>query len=294
MMCGMWPTVPPTGAGAVAAMARRLGPLPYSVLGVREGPAPPVAAGEIAAGLDRWWVALGRPDPFVVVEEGAGDGSLAAGLIAARPACAACLRYVLVEARPSLRAAQNARLALEPPAQVLGPVIAAEGGDDEAPVVAPNEGPLATSLAERPALRCHALFTAGWLSSLPVDVWERRPGGWVEIRLASGPGEGLVEVAVPVEDHLPAAGVPEGWRVPVQHAASVWMHEALSGAARVVAVIDRFVATTGELAVAPGAPPPPPALALDQLDRQKRCRLVEAPSLSPLLIAETDVGSVYG
>ena len=51
----------------------------------------------VARHVDRVWDALGRPDPFVVVEAGAGRGRLAADVLAAAPECAPALRYVLVE-----------------------------------------------------------------------------------------------------------------------------------------------------------------------------------------------------
>jgi len=51
----------------------------------------------VAQYLDRVWDDLDRPDPFVVIEAGAGRGRLAADVLAASPRCAPALRYVLVE-----------------------------------------------------------------------------------------------------------------------------------------------------------------------------------------------------
>ncbi|HKY67660.1 MAG TPA: SAM-dependent methyltransferase, partial [Acidimicrobiales bacterium] len=51
----------------------------------------------VARALDDWWHALGAPDPFVVVEAGAGPGTLCRTVLAAAPVCARALRYVLVE-----------------------------------------------------------------------------------------------------------------------------------------------------------------------------------------------------
>src|SRR5215211_6380558 len=45
--------------------------------------------GLVARALDGWWRELGTPDPFVVVEAGAGRGRLAADVLRAGPACAA-------------------------------------------------------------------------------------------------------------------------------------------------------------------------------------------------------------
>ena len=49
----------------------------------------------VARALDRCWHELGEPDPFVVIEAGAGNGRLARDVLRAQPAC---------ERRPALRA----------------------------------------------------------------------------------------------------------------------------------------------------------------------------------------------
>ncbi|MEX2048295.1 MAG: SAM-dependent methyltransferase, partial [Gemmatimonadota bacterium] len=51
----------------------------------------------VARALDRWWEELGRPDPFLVVDAGAGRGRLAADVLAASPESAGAMRLVLVE-----------------------------------------------------------------------------------------------------------------------------------------------------------------------------------------------------
>lgn len=57
----------------------------------------PLFGAVLARALDAWWDELDRPDPFVVVEAGAGPGTLARRVFAATPACAGALRLVLVE-----------------------------------------------------------------------------------------------------------------------------------------------------------------------------------------------------
>ena len=47
----------------------------------------PLYGAVLARALDTWWAELGRPDPFVVVEAGAGPGTLARSVLAAAPAC---------------------------------------------------------------------------------------------------------------------------------------------------------------------------------------------------------------
>ncbi|MGI8754383.1 MAG: SAM-dependent methyltransferase [Acidimicrobiales bacterium] len=57
----------------------------------------PLFGAVLARALDAWWEQFGRPDPFVVVEAGAGPGTLARTVLAATPDCGGALRLVLVE-----------------------------------------------------------------------------------------------------------------------------------------------------------------------------------------------------
>jgi SAM-dependent MidA family methyltransferase len=60
--------------------------------------------GEVVAGLiDEVWIDLGRPKQFDFVECGAGRGTLARSILAARPKCIASLNYVAVEISDSQR-----------------------------------------------------------------------------------------------------------------------------------------------------------------------------------------------
>ena len=67
----------------------------------------PLFGAVLARALDQWWKELGRPDPFVVVEAGAGPATLARSVLAAQPACGPALRYVLVE-RSAVQRARHA------------------------------------------------------------------------------------------------------------------------------------------------------------------------------------------
>ncbi|HXF56843.1 MAG TPA: SAM-dependent methyltransferase [Actinomycetota bacterium] len=63
----------------------------------------------LAVQVAEWFEALGRPDPFTVVELGAGDGELARQLLASLPGQAvARARYLAVERSPALREAIRA------------------------------------------------------------------------------------------------------------------------------------------------------------------------------------------
>ncbi|NBV81777.1 MAG: hypothetical protein EBR63_00630, partial [Actinobacteria bacterium] len=64
----------------------------------------PLFGAVIARALDAWWHELGCPDSYVVVEVGAGPGTLARSVLAAAPQCAGALEYRTVE----LSAAQRA------------------------------------------------------------------------------------------------------------------------------------------------------------------------------------------
>jgi SAM-dependent MidA family methyltransferase len=64
----------------------------------------PLFGAVIARYLDAEWERLGRPDPFTVVDAGAGPGTLARTVRAARPDCLDALDYVAVEVSPAQRA----------------------------------------------------------------------------------------------------------------------------------------------------------------------------------------------
>jgi SAM-dependent MidA family methyltransferase len=64
----------------------------------------PLFGAVLARYLDAEWERIGRPDVFTVVDAGAGPGTLARSVLAARPACAEVMRYVAVEVSPGQRA----------------------------------------------------------------------------------------------------------------------------------------------------------------------------------------------
>ncbi len=73
----------------------------------------PLFGAVLARALDAWWMEAGSPRPFVVVDAGAGGGTLARSVLGAEPSCATALRYVLVERSSPLRAAHAARVAAD-------------------------------------------------------------------------------------------------------------------------------------------------------------------------------------
>jgi SAM-dependent MidA family methyltransferase len=57
----------------------------------------PLFGAVVAHYLDAEWERIGRPDPFTVIDAGAGPGTLARSVAVARPACIDAMRYVAVE-----------------------------------------------------------------------------------------------------------------------------------------------------------------------------------------------------
>src|SRR3954470_24557624 len=111
----------------------------------------PLFGAVVARALDEWWTGAGCPDPYVVVEAGAGSGTLARAVLAAAPGCAVALRYVLVERSASLRARHGEHLSLESPAFAFAPRPSGEHEED-GEVVDPPSGPIVVSLGELPRL----------------------------------------------------------------------------------------------------------------------------------------------
>jgi SAM-dependent MidA family methyltransferase len=186
----------------------------------------------ISLALDKWWKQLGRPDPFFVIEVGAGSGSLASSVLDATPACAHALRYVAVERSAGLRAEQAGRYLLDTPENVLKLTSAV-------PVVG-SKGPLVTSLAEIPDGKFTGVILANeLLDNLPVDVFERRgrhwyklcvalskDGGFSEMLVEASEIEGGPEIAAQLDHLAPAAA--DGSRVPYQMIGREWLSNALS------------------------------------------------------------------
>lgn len=207
----------------------------------------------IARALDDAWRRLGEPDPFVVVEAGAGRGRLGADVLRAGPACAAALRYVLVERSARLREEQRERLSLEPPDEALGPFLAI---DDEPPVPEPGRGPIVTALDGLPAVAVTGVVLANeLLDNLPVHLVERIDDGWLEVRV-DATDAGFVEVRVPAAPALAAeadlvaegAVVPAGARLPVPLAARAWLEGVGALLRRGEVVLFDYVDTASSLA----------------------------------------------
>ncbi len=175
----------------------------------------------MARALDRLWHALEEPDPFLVVEAGAGNGRLARDVLRAEPRCRAALRYVLVERSAHLRTEQRERLTLEPPDEALGPFARRAG--DEHTVPARDAGPVFVALDELPALAADdaVVIANELLDNLPFGIAQWNGARFDEVRIGIE-GDEFVEILVPVEVELPFAVTP-GTRVPIPRGLHEWL-----------------------------------------------------------------------
>jgi len=272
-------------ATPIRALVSRQGPVPWSVVleAALYGPAGfytggggagrqrdfltspevgPLFGAVVAGAVDAAWVRWGRPDPWVVVEAGAGAGSLAASVLAAGPACASALRYIAVERSPALRAAAAALLPIEDPAQILGPRMgqAPDPGDEDhadGPAWAAGVGPLVTVVADLPAVEVNGLVIANeLLDNLAFDLYRRRGGTWHEVRVGLD-GTGLAEVEVPAATErvtrldVLVPDPPEGCLVPWESGALGWLRRALGVLRRGQIVVFDYARPTAELARLP-------------------------------------------
>ena len=134
------------------------------------------------------WTALGEPDPFALVEVGAGDGTLAAALLEAfEELSAPTPAYTAVEIGPGARA-RLGRLGVRATERLAD--------------VEPFEG---------------VVFANELLDNLPFLLAQGGPSGTVEIRVGLD-GDRLVEVEIPWDRELPGGielVLPHGARTTV-------------------------------------------------------------------------------
>ena len=195
--------------------------------------------GRLVARLaDRCWEELGRPTDFALVDAGAGRGTLARSVLAARPACAGALRYVLVERSAALRRAHEDLLERPP-----GPCAGLESRAD-LPV-----GPVTGMVVANELL-----------DNLPCRLLERTTAGWEEVYVtadASNEGGSLIETLRPLPPDVEAAadalvsGAPVGGRIPLATAAVDWVRRALALLRRGLLVAIDYTDTTASLAARP-------------------------------------------
>ena len=164
----------------------------------------------IASALDTWWDELDRPDNLVVVDAGAGVGTLARSVAAAEPDCSEALRFLMVERSPVLRARQGENLQLTDSALALT-----------------GYGPNFVSLEEMPAAQFDGVVIANeLLDNLPIRLLERTAEGWGEVLVGVGEDGSFCEHLVPCSAQFDFEAEP-GQRVPLQDEACRWVQDAL-------------------------------------------------------------------
>jgi len=172
----------------------------------------------IARALGAWWNGLGRPEPFRVVEVGAGPGTLARAVLASGEEVVRAVQWVAVEKSQRQRA-------LHP-------------GDVE-------------SRADLPDGVAHVVIGNEVLDNVPFRLLVN-DGGWKESHVEIA-GERFVEVLGPFTDDrdLPV-GAAHGARIPLQDAATDLLDECRRLVPRGhMLFIDYCTRTTDELARMP-------------------------------------------
>lgn len=196
----------------------------------------------LAVELDRCWFRLGRPDPFIVVEGGAGVGTLASTSLRHVGDCRRALRWVMVEISAAQRDAAMRRLADELPI----------GDDGELSVVAvPDLRP------ERFAEGAHVVVANELLDNLPVRIVRRVDGSIHELHVSVA--ENTVEerwldaeAGAATRASVFGVEVPDGLEFPLADQMMLWVHTArgLVGDMGQVMISD-YGASTAELAGRP-------------------------------------------
>lgn len=176
----------------------------------------------LARALDRWWDGLGRPDPFTVIDAGAGPGTLARSILSASSSCRDAMRYVAVEIAETQR--ERHPSGIESMAAMPEP--------DGPAIVIANE----------------------LLDNLPFRLLVF-DGTWREAHVDVGRDGTLVEVLDRWSGDQPAwlpTSAPHGARIPFHERVVDWLADAarVAGAGRVVA-FDYVTPRTALLAAMP-------------------------------------------
>jgi SAM-dependent MidA family methyltransferase len=200
----------------------------------------------VARALDAWWDELGSPDPFLVIEAGAGNGRLARDVLRAEPECRGALRYVLVERSPQLRAEQPERLPIEPADEALGPFV--RGSGDDAATPEPNAGPVVAALDDLPAVKVDGVVILAneLLDNLPFGIAEWDGARWQEVRISFA-DDRFDELLVPMKQGAPELSVPPGTRVPIPRGIADWLRACDEIVRRGIVVVIDYMAEAAEL-----------------------------------------------
>ena len=192
----------------------------------------------LAKAIDGCWNELGQPDPFTVIEAGAGRGALAASVLRAKPACFDVMRYVMVERSELLRTQQQ---------ETLKGVAANSDGK----VI--SLGKLSECIShDEPFVPLGMVIANELLDNLPFRILERTASGWKEVVVGlSENGEFASELIGEGDSQLAATlapNAPVGARIPLQEQASAWVRQAFELIGRGRVIVFDYGATTAELA----------------------------------------------
>lgn len=210
----------------------------------------PLFGAVFARMVDDVWVRMGRPDPFVVTDAGAGPGTLARSVRVAEPACAPALVYVLVERSAAQRQLHSAHL----PGWVGER--RAEALDRLVTTPLRSAGPLFVSSAELPADLSGVVVANELLDNLPFDIVRRTASGAErELLRATDDGEELESVPASTPDEvatvLAQLEVGQGMSVPWQTEARRWLADVLGRVRRGRVLVVDYGATTAQLGARP-------------------------------------------
>jgi len=207
----------------------------------------PLFGALLARRLDEEWFALGSPETFVVVEFGAGPGTLARSIAFASPECSPALRYLMVERSAEQRALHAAHLE-----NWMGDLDAA-GLDMFVRGIGP--GPQFASSALAPYGFSGVVLANELLDNLAFDIVHHDGAGNFERLDVHHAEDGLEFVVAPTEvpaslaPVLASAGVGE-W-MPLQEHAVQWVMAAIDRLERGVVIAIDYGASTAEIAARP-------------------------------------------
>ena len=170
----------------------------------------PVFGATLARALEALWRAIGAPDPFDLVEFGAGSGQLALDILHGLRDRSAdlleALRYRPIEVVPRRGAAINERLAAAGFERQLAPPASVQPGPPAS--VQPDPEPVQPD--PTPEARVGIALANEFLDALPVHRVEQTPDGLVELNVDwSDAAAGFIEVGGPPSSPNLAARLAE-------------------------------------------------------------------------------------